>query len=580
MGFAMRFLILLLLFNVAHADLSSNPEKLGKYYVVDYGAVCDGDKDDGPEINAAIAAADAAGGGVVKIPPGKTCLTSETIVIDGDYIGLELGQGSVIQANTNITVVQIGAPDSYISGGRIYSNVSSFTNAVVLIKRVAETQTWDRIATKQGIFDTQISGKYHDWKTSNTGYCLHVHGDAPGGSASPLNGTIQWMLFDNLSIDNCEEGVRLESNEGATEGTFVSSNSFTNITFDDVGIAVHTTNAEVGNTANDVQANMFVNVQFQPDTDSTRLFLSDGSTPENVHRNMFTNVMVWDWSVTGEATSIEIDPLSLGNTFVSIEGVARDEIDALLTPNDNIFISRSLDIATRRNARATAIALTPADYDGVIYRINETNGSGLYYSNGDYWGILSGSGNIQTTLDTSNTSTGTATSASASKLVDTAATFVTDGVTVGAAVLDSTDSVTAYVTAVDSETQLSLSSDIFNLGTETYEVGRIYIMDKAELIAGRSYTTDSATGGAPFVINIGAGKAGAEVLIQRNNSNKEVRITGEGGGGRIRDTNNTTFTSANGHVELDTNFNEIHLRASFANNWYTIHKYGTTFTFN
>lgn len=55
----------------------------------------------------------------------------------------------------------------------------------------------------------------------------------------------------------------------------------------------------------------------------------------------------------------------------------------------------------------------------------------------------------------------------ANKLVDTNKTFITDGVSIGDIVYNTTDNTTATVTAVDSETILSLSSNIMASG-ETY----------------------------------------------------------------------------------------------------------------
>lgn len=62
-----------------------------------------------------------------------------------------------------------------------------------------------------------------------------------------------------------------------------------------------------------------------------------------------------------------------------------------------------------------------------------------------------------------------ATATTADKLVDSAATFVTDGVSVGDAVYNDTDGTSALVTAVDSETNLSLSADIM-ANLEEYRV--------------------------------------------------------------------------------------------------------------
>lgn len=66
--------------------------------------------------------------------------------------------------------------------------------------------------------------------------------------------------------------------------------------------------------------------------------------------------------------------------------------------------------------------------------------------------------------------TGTNTSATANKLTDTGATFITDGIQVGFTVFNDTDSTFATVTAIDSETQLSLSKDIFTATSKAYTV--------------------------------------------------------------------------------------------------------------
>jgi surface protein len=70
-------------------------------------------------------------------------------------------------------------------------------------------------------------------------------------------------------------------------------------------------------------------------------------------------------------------------------------------------------------------------------------------------------------------SSGTTTSTTASKLVDSGANFVTAGVQVGDLVTNSTDTTYSYVTAVDSATTLSLNDDIFVTG-EAYDVSGGY----------------------------------------------------------------------------------------------------------
>jgi hypothetical protein len=80
-------------------------------------------------------------------------------------------------------------------------------------------------------------------------------------------------------------------------------------------------------------------------------------------------------------------------------------------------------------------------------------------------------GSVSTALAETAISTGTATTDTLNKLIDTGATFVTDGVGVGDAVHNTADDTWGLVTAVDSETSLSLDSDVFPDGNETYEVG-------------------------------------------------------------------------------------------------------------
>jgi hypothetical protein len=64
---------------------------------------------------------------------------------------------------------------------------------------------------------------------------------------------------------------------------------------------------------------------------------------------------------------------------------------------------------------------------------------------------------------------GTGTSTAANKLIDSGATFQTDGVVVGATVYNTGTGSKALVTAVDSETQLALDTDIFP-STNTYKM--------------------------------------------------------------------------------------------------------------
>ena len=71
------------------------------------------------------------------------------------------------------------------------------------------------------------------------------------------------------------------------------------------------------------------------------------------------------------------------------------------------------------------------------------------------------------TKNVSSTSTGT----TANKLVDSGQAFTTDGTKVGAIVYNDTDAAVATVTAIDSDTVLSLSADVVPTG-KAYRIFR------------------------------------------------------------------------------------------------------------
>jgi len=79
--------------------------------------------------------------------------------------------------------------------------------------------------------------------------------------------------------------------------------------------------------------------------------------------------------------------------------------------------------------------------------------------------------NIHVIGKSADTSTGTNTTATANKLIDSAATFQADGVNVGDIVFNTTDATQAKVSTVDSETQLTLDTDIFTATSKAYIAG-------------------------------------------------------------------------------------------------------------
>ncbi len=117
-----------------------------------------------------------------------------------------------------------------------------------------------------------------------------------------------------------------------------------------------------------------------------------------------------------------------------------------------------------------------AQHSDAVFRISIGTGSGTavnaYFDDVILYEM--DSENTEMTIPTGTTSTGTATTDTTNKLVDTGATFQTDGVQVGDLAYNTTDELYAKVTAVDSETSLSLDSDAFPDGNENYEVGPNY----------------------------------------------------------------------------------------------------------
>jgi hypothetical protein len=96
------------------------------------------------------------------------------------------------------------------------------------------------------------------------------------------------------------------------------------------------------------------------------------------------------------------------------------------------------------------------DYDDMAVFITKGSVAG-----GKYGGVSWYAGNV---------STGTADGDTASKLVDSGADFVSDGVAVGDVAINTDDGVAAMVTAVDDLNTLSLDSDAFPDGNEAYQV--------------------------------------------------------------------------------------------------------------
>lgn len=98
------------------------------------------------------------------------------------------------------------------------------------------------------------------------------------------------------------------------------------------------------------------------------------------------------------------------------------------------------------------------------------------------------------------TLTGANTSVIASKLIDTAATFQASGVTKGDLVGNTSSLATARVVSVDSETQLTLDTDIFTVSGEGYTVTSLVKLVKDHIDDVRPVTASAVRVLAPSVL--------------------------------------------------------------------------------
>jgi len=165
---------------------------------------------------------------------------------------------------------------------------------------------------------------------------------------------------------------------------------------------------------------------------------------------IYEGVIVTDKPSSAQYT-IEKSPLS-GNNYVvfEISELVRDYLDV------NFNQERTEDDYIER-----------VEADGGIIETSPclSNFSLEYdadYSSGTSW--------VEADIVITKTEAGSATSTTSNKLVDSAASFE-DNVSVGDIVFNTTDSTSANVTAIDSDTQLSLDSDIMASG-ENYEIRR------------------------------------------------------------------------------------------------------------
>lgn len=137
-------------------------------------------------------------------------------------------------------------------------------------------------------------------------------------------------------------------------------------------------------------------------------------------------------------------------------------------------------------------------------------------------------------------STGTTDGDTTDKLVDSGATFQDDGVKAGMVVYNTTDQTQTTVSAVDSQTQLTLEDDIFD-SAEDYEIGdadfpngatHVIFFDSFFLVndpnnSGRFYKSNSYDGSAWDALDFATAERDPDELVAITASGREIWLLGK-----------------------------------------------------
>ncbi|MDD5551464.1 MAG: hypothetical protein PHS34_09405 [Candidatus Omnitrophica bacterium] len=110
-----------------------------------------------------------------------------------------------------------------------------------------------------------------------------------------------------------------------------------------------------------------------------------------------------------------------------------------------------------------------------------------------------------------NKHNGTATSTSVYKLVDSAATFISDGIAAGMIVRNDTDETYSYVVSVDSETQLTINDDIVVSGEAYFIYATPHLPDGWVEMNGQTLSDPDSPYDGQVIPNINGDTTGATI---------------------------------------------------------------------
>lgn len=115
--------------------------------------------------------------------------------------------------------------------------------------------------------------------------------------------------------------------------------------------------------------------------------------------------------------------------------------------------------------------------------------------------------------------TGTNTAVTANALIDSAATFLTDGISQGDIVVNETDNKVAYVLTVVSNNQIKIDKDIFLATSRNYKIVKAYSKEADKVSAGKITMLNSSTITKPSVIFPSYTLEGNEIRVYPNTFN-------------------------------------------------------------
>lgn len=257
------------------------------YNVKYYGAKGDNTADDTAAIQAALAAANSAGGGVVEITPG-TYKVGGTLVVNSG-VQAWLHPSAVLKATADVNVVQLKS-QSGIFGGAIDVSGVAFTSAAIYLNGADHIGGAFRPTFIQNIKLASAIVSGH-----GRGYGILLRATQTTG----VNPEIYGVQVSNSQLDSFLNGISLEIVEtnGVTDWAAVNGNLFSNLGLSSCDNFINVKSVVSGTTTNQSPGgNVFNNIQVQHSANSVNGIFCNGL------QNSFTNCFIWDWP--GAATGI------------------------------------------------------------------------------------------------------------------------------------------------------------------------------------------------------------------------------------------------------------------------------------